>query len=50
VDLPPDLEGPDIEVVVQIRQGGKLIAQGQQERSAPGTGAVSRLTLELKRG
>ena len=50
VDLPPDLEGPDIEVVVQIRQGGKLIAQGQQERSAPCAGAVSRLTLELKRG
>jgi len=50
VDLPLELESQEIEVIVQVRQGGRTIAQGRQERSAPAAGAVSRMTLELKRG
>ena len=49
VELPAHLDGAEIEVVVQIRQGEKTIAQGQLKRTAPGAGAVSKLTLELKR-
>jgi mutual gliding-motility protein MglA len=50
VDLPVLLEGLEIEVVVQVLQGGKTVAQGQSKRIAPGPGAMSKLTLELKRG
>jgi mutual gliding-motility protein MglA len=49
VELPPGLEGTDIDVIVQIRQGDKMVAQNQMKRTAPGAGVTSRLTLELKR-
>jgi mutual gliding-motility protein MglA len=49
VEIPPDLDGSDIEVVVQVRQGDRTVAQSQVKRSAPNTGATSRLTLEMKR-
>jgi hypothetical protein len=49
VELPNHLEGAEIEVVVQIRQGEKILAQGLLKRTVPSAGAISRLTLELKR-
>ena len=49
VDLPGELEGADIEVVVQIRQGERTVAQGVLKRSAPSSGSISKLTLELRR-
>ena len=49
LELPAHLDGTEIEVVVQILQGGKTIAQGQLKRIAPNPGVLSKLTLELKR-
>ena len=49
VELPAYLDESEIEVVVQIRQGGTTVAQGQLKRIAPSSGAISKLTLELKR-
>ena len=49
VELPTYLDGSEIEVVVQIRQGGMMVAQGQVKRVAPSSGAIAKLTLELKR-
>ena len=49
LELPGHLEGTDIEVVVEIRQGQKTVVQGSLKRAAPTSGAVAKLTLELKR-
>jgi small GTP-binding protein len=49
VELPAHLDGAEVEVIVQIRQGGNTIAQGQLKRTPPNAGGVTRLTLELKR-
>lgn len=50
VELPAQLDEAEIEVFVQIRQGGGTVAQGQLMRSVPAAGSLSKLTLELKRG
>ncbi len=50
VELPSELEGAEIEICIEVRQGGKTLGQGQLRRTAPGAGATSKLTLELKRG
>ena len=50
VDLPPELDHQDIEVVVEIRQGERTIGTGHLKRAVPAQGAVARLSLELKRG
>jgi small GTP-binding protein len=49
VELPAHLDGAEVEVVVQIRQGGNTIAQGQLTRTPPNAGGITKLTLELKR-
>jgi hypothetical protein len=50
VDLPALLETSEIEVIVEVRQGGNTVGQGLLKRPAPGSGMTSKLTLELKRG
>ena len=50
VELPPSLDGQDIEIFVQIRQGGRTLAEARSVRATPAAGTTSRLTLELKRG
>jgi signal recognition particle receptor subunit beta len=49
LELPPEFEGTDLEVFVEIRQGGRKVVQGEMKRTAPLAGVTSRLTLELKR-
>ena len=50
VELPSGLDGQEIEVIVQVRQGEKTVGLGHLKRGAPGPASVARLTLELKRG
>ncbi len=49
LELPNHLDETDLEVVVQIRSKGKVIAENQLKRTAPSHGMTSRLTIEIKR-
>ena len=49
VDLPEDCGAEDIEVVVQIRQGDQVLAEGRVKRPVPSKGIAAKLSLELKR-
>ncbi len=50
LDLPPELDAQDIEVVVQLRAGGQVVSEGQLRRPVPSKGATAKLSLEIKRG
>jgi len=50
ITLPGELDGADLEVVVQVRHKDQVIAQGQMHKQAPGKGAVAKVSVELKRG
>ena len=49
IELPEGLEG-EIEVIVQVKAAGELVAEKRMERPSPAKGIAARLTLELKRG
>jgi mutual gliding-motility protein MglA len=49
VELPSGCDGEDIEVVVLIRQGDQVIAEGHLKRPVPAKGIAAKLHLELKR-
>ena len=49
MELPEGLEG-DIEVIVQVKAGGEIIAEKRLERASPVKGISAKLTVELKRG
>jgi len=49
LEVPAEVEGQDIEVVVQVRQHGQVLAEGQISRPAPGKGSTAKLSVELKR-
>ncbi len=49
LELPSDLEGAEVEVVVQLRAGGQTLAEGQIQRPVPVKGATGKLTVEIKR-
>ena len=50
LEVPADLEGQVIEVVVQLRHQGQVLVEGQISRPAPGKGSTAKLSVELKRG
>ena len=50
VDLSSVADGGDLEISIQVRQGGRLVGEGQAVRSTPAAGGSAKLTLELKRG
>nr|WP_306589748.1 hypothetical protein [Geothrix sp. 21YS21S-4] len=50
LDLPPEVEGEDVEVLVEVRLKGRTVAEGRVQRSAPAKGATAKLNVELKRG
>ena len=50
LDLPAGLNPQDLEITVQVRQAGQVVAEGHLEKAAPSVGGISRLSLELKRG
>ena len=47
--VPPDLDDPEIEVVVQLRRQGQVLVEGVISCPVPGKGAGSTLNVELKR-
>lgn len=49
IELPEGLEG-EIEVIVQVKAAGEIVAEKQMERPSPAKGIAARLTVELKRG
>ena len=49
VELPGDCAPQDIEVVVQIRQNGEVIAEGQLTHPVPAKGGAVRLNVDLNR-
>ena len=49
IELPEGLEG-EIEVIVQVKAAGEVVAEKQMERPSPAKGIAARLTVELKRG
>jgi len=49
LEVPPSADGQEIEVVVQLRCKGEVLAEGQIHRPAPGKGSTAKLSVELKR-
>ncbi len=49
LEVPAEVDGQEIEVVVQLRYKGELLAEGQIHRPAPGKGSTAKLSVELKR-
>jgi len=49
LEVPADLDGQEIEVLVQLRHQGQVMAEGQIHRPAPGKGSTAKLSVELKR-
>jgi hypothetical protein len=49
MEVPPEVEGHEIEVVVQLRRQGQVIAEGMSHHPLPGKGSTSKLTVEFKR-
>ena len=50
LEVPGDLDGHELEVLVQLRHEGQVVAEGTVHRPAPGKGSTAKLTVELKRG
>jgi hypothetical protein len=49
LELPPEPDGQEIEVVVQLRRQGQVLVEGQIRRPSPGKGITARLSVEMKR-
>ncbi|MDR3684970.1 MAG: hypothetical protein P4L11_14680 [Geothrix sp.] len=49
LEVPPELEAHEVEVVVQLRHQGQVLAEGMVHHSLPGKGSTSKLNVELKR-
>ena len=49
MEVPPDTDGHEIEVVVQLRSQGQVVAEGTIHHSLPGKGSTSKLSVEFKR-
>ena len=49
MEVPPDLDGCEIEVVVQLRHQGQVLVEGMIHRPMPGKGSTSKLNVEIKR-
>jgi signal recognition particle receptor subunit beta len=50
LEVPSDVDGQELEVVVQLRHQGRVLVEGQIHRHAPAKGTTARLSVELKRG
>ena len=49
LEVPESLEGQEIEVLVQVRHQGQMVAEGRIQRTAPAKGTTAKLSVELKR-
>ena len=50
LELPSGLDAQDLEILVQVRQGGRVLAEGTLKKPTPGAGLTSKYSVELKRG
>ena len=50
LEVPSEVDGQELEVVVQLRHQGRVLVEGQVHRHAPAKGTTARLSVELKRG
>lgn len=49
LDLPADMDGHDLEIIVQVRQSGHVVTEGMIKKSATPAGTTSKFSVELKR-
>jgi hypothetical protein len=49
LEVPPELDGQELEVVVQLRHKGQILVEGQIHRPAPAKGSTAKLSVEMKR-
>jgi signal recognition particle receptor subunit beta len=49
LEVPPEMDGQEVEVFVQLRHQGQVLAEGQIHRPAPQKGSTAKLSVELKR-
>jgi signal recognition particle receptor subunit beta len=49
LDVPAEMDGQEVEVFVQLRHKGVVLAEGQVHRPAPAKGSTAKLSVELKR-
>ena len=49
LEIPPDMEGQEIEILVQLRHRGEVVVEGQIHRPTPAKGTTAKLSVELKR-
>lgn len=49
LELPQNLEAAEVEIHVELRAGGKVLAEGSLQRPVPAPGTTGRVSLELKR-
>jgi hypothetical protein len=49
LSVPEHLEGQEVEIVVQVRHAGAVVAESQVKKSVPAKGSVTKLTVEMKR-
>ncbi len=49
LEVPPDLDGPEVEVVVHLRRQGQVLVEGVISCPVPGRGGDSKLSVELMR-
>ena len=50
LSVPEHLEGQDVEIVVQVRHGGQVVAENHVKKTVPAKGGVTKVSVELKRG
>jgi hypothetical protein len=49
LEVPQEMNGQEIEVVVQLRHQGQVLVEGKIHRPAPGKGTTAKLSVEMKR-
>jgi signal recognition particle receptor subunit beta len=49
LEIPQEVDGQEIEVVVQLRRQGQVLVEGKIQRPAPGKGITAKLSVEMKR-
>lgn len=50
LEVPVEEDGQEVEILVQVRLHGEVVAEGQVHRPAPAAGSTAKLSVELKRG
>lgn len=50
LEVPGEVDGQEVEILVQVRLQGQVVAEGQVHRPAPAAGGTAKLSVELKRG